>query len=52
MTLRQAEPKEAEILWNIRNQAIRFGCKSSYDADVIARWTPDLMPEQYRHGGG
>ncbi|HDR2751848.1 TPA: GNAT family N-acetyltransferase [Enterobacter asburiae] len=48
MTLRQAEPKEAEILWNVRNQAIRFGCKSSYDADVIARWTPELMPEHYR----
>lgn len=49
MTLRQAEPKEAEILWNVRNQAIRFGCKSSYEADVIARWTPELMPEHYRH---
>lgn len=49
MTLRQAEPKEAEILWNVRNQAIRFGCQSSYDADVIARWTPEGMPEHYRH---
>ncbi|HDR2891107.1 TPA: GNAT family N-acetyltransferase [Enterobacter asburiae] len=49
MTLRQAEPKEAEILWNVRNQAIRFGCQSSYDADVIARWTPERMPEHYRH---
>lgn len=48
MTLRTAHPQEAEILWNIRNQAIRHGCKTSYDADVIARWTPDLMPEHYR----
>lgn len=48
MTLRKAKPQEAEILWNIRNQAIRHGCKASYDADVIARWTPDLMPERYR----
>jgi GNAT superfamily N-acetyltransferase len=48
MTLRKAKPQEAEILWNIRNQAIRHGCKTSYDADVIARWTPDLMPERYR----
>lgn len=48
MTLRKAHPQEAEILWNIRNQAIRHGCKTSYDADVIARWTPDLMPEHYR----
>lgn len=48
MVLRRAKPQEAEILWNIRNQAIRHGCKASYDADVIARWTPDLMPERYR----
>lgn len=48
MTLRRAEPHEAEILWNVRNQAIRYGCKASYDADVITRWTPEKMPEQYR----
>ena len=48
MTLRKATPQEAETLWNIRNQAIRHGCKTSYDAEVIARWTPDLMPERYR----
>ncbi|MCK7226306.1 GNAT family N-acetyltransferase [Enterobacter asburiae] len=48
MTLRKAKPQEAEILWSIRNQAIRHGCKTSYDADVIARWTPELMPERYR----
>ncbi|XGI81340.1 N-acetyltransferase family protein [Enterobacter hormaechei] len=48
MTLRKATPHEAETLWNIRNQAIRHGCKTSYDADVIARWTPELMPERYR----
>ncbi|HHK9553980.1 GNAT family N-acetyltransferase [Enterobacter sichuanensis] len=48
MTLRKAKPQEAETLWNIRNQAIRHGCKASYDADVIARWTPVLMPERYR----
>ena len=48
MPLRKATPHEAETLWNIRNQAIRHGCKTSYDADVIARWTPELMPERYR----
>ncbi|BFT81544.1 MULTISPECIES: GNAT family N-acetyltransferase [Enterobacter] len=48
MTLRKARPQEAETLWNIRNQAIRHGCKTSYDAEVIARWTPDLMPERFR----
>ncbi|SFH78380.1 GNAT family N-acetyltransferase [Enterobacter sp. NFIX59] len=48
MTLRKARPQEAETLWNIRNQAIRHGCKTSYDAEVIARWTPVLMPERFR----
>ena len=48
MVIRRAEPQEAEILWNIRNQAIRSGCKSCYDPDVITRWTPDDMPEHYR----
>lgn len=48
MTLRRAVPEEAEKLWQIRNLAIRAGCQSSYDAKVIARWTPDLMPESYR----
>ncbi|MCU7783086.1 GNAT family N-acetyltransferase [Lelliottia amnigena] len=48
MTLRRAVPEEAEKLWQIRNLAIRAGCQSSYDAEVIDRWTPDLMPESYR----
>lgn len=48
MTLRRAVPEEAEKLWQIRNLAIRAGCQSSYDAEVIERWTPDLMPESYR----
>jgi len=48
MTLRHAKPQEAEILWDVRNQAIRFGCKNSYPEDVIARWTPEKMPEHYR----
>lgn len=49
MTLRLAAPEEAERLWHVRNLAIRAGCQSSYDAEVIARWTPDAMPESYRH---
>ncbi|MRS88875.1 GNAT family N-acetyltransferase [Enterobacteriaceae bacterium RIT714] len=48
MTLRLAAPDEAETLWRIRNLAIRSGCTTSYDADVIERWTPDVMPENYR----
>ena len=48
MTLRRAVPEEAEKLWQIRNLAIRAGCQGSYDAEVIERWTPDLMPESYR----
>lgn len=48
MTLRLAAPEEAERLWHVRNLAIRAGCRSSYATDVIARWTPDAMPESYR----
>ncbi|RXJ19577.1 GNAT family N-acetyltransferase [Lelliottia nimipressuralis] len=48
MTLRLAAPEEAERLWLVRNLAIRAGCQSSYDSDVIARWTPEAMPESYR----
>lgn len=48
MSVRLASPDEAEQLWNIRNQAIRFGCKESYEASVINAWTPDKMPDSYR----
>lgn len=41
MKIRLAVPVEAEECWNIRNQAIRYGCKSSYDDAVIAAWTPE-----------
>lgn len=48
MKVRLATPAEAEECWNIRNQAIRHGCKSSYDVAVIEAWTPGAMPEGYR----
>ncbi|CZU36142.1 GNAT family N-acetyltransferase [Enterobacter hormaechei] len=48
MMLRKARPEEAETLWHVRNEAIRHGCKICYDAEVIARWTPEKMPEHYR----
>ncbi|MDE8742754.1 GNAT family N-acetyltransferase [Pectobacterium polaris] len=48
MKVRLAEPDEAEECWEIRNQAIRHGCKSSYEATIIAAWTPESMPEGYR----
>lgn len=48
MKVRLAMPKEAEECWNIRNQSIRHGCQSSYSAAVIAAWTPEAMPENYR----
>ena len=47
MKIRLAVPVEAEECWNIRNQAIRYGCKNSYDDAVIAAWTPEKMPESY-----
>ncbi|MEQ4452286.1 GNAT family N-acetyltransferase [Kosakonia sp. YIM B13605] len=48
MQLRQARPEEAEVIWQIRNQAIRHGCKGVYEDQVIAAWTPDKMPESQR----
>lgn len=48
MKIRLAVPAEAEECWHIRNQAIRHGCKDSYDDAVIAAWTPETMPESYR----
>lgn len=48
MNVRLASPDEAEWLWEIRNQAIRYGCKESYSETVIHNWTPDEMPEGYR----
>ena len=49
MQARLATPAEAEKLWNIRNQAIRIGCKDGYSDDIRAAWTPDIMPESYRN---
>lgn len=48
MTIRRARPDEAEVIWQIRNQAIRHGCKGVYEDKVIAAWTPDNMPESQR----
>lgn len=48
MRIRQAFAEEAETCWEIRNKAIRYGCKTSYDPAVIEAWTPEKMPEQYR----
>ncbi|VEC77969.1 N-acetyltransferase GCN5 [Raoultella ornithinolytica] len=31
------------------HQAIRNGCRESYAAAVLKAWTPDTMPEGYRH---
>lgn len=47
MKVRRASPDEAQALWRIRNQAIRHGCKSSYDEKIIAAWTPERMPAGY-----
>lgn len=48
MHVRLAVKEEAEIVWQIRNQAIRYGCKEAYPAKVISAWTPDAMPESQR----
>ncbi|HHG8774423.1 TPA: GNAT family N-acetyltransferase [Raoultella planticola] len=49
MQVRRAVADEAPALWVIRNQAIRHGCRESYDAAVLRAWTPDSMPEGYRY---
>lgn len=48
MPVRLACPDEAEILWEIRNLAIRHGCKNTYGADIVMAWTPEQMPPGYR----
>lgn len=47
MQVRRAVPEEAETLWDIRNQAIRYGCRESYEETAIRNWTPDTMPEAF-----
>lgn len=47
MKVRLASPHEAYALWNIRNQAIRHGCRESYAAETIAAWTPETMPASF-----
>ena len=49
MRVRVAIADEAPALWDIRNQAIRHGCRESYLPEIIRAWTPDGMPEGYRH---
>ncbi|WP_126356300.1 GNAT family N-acetyltransferase [Cedecea lapagei] len=43
----RAIPDEAEALWIIRNEAIRFGCREVYSRDVLTAWTPEQMPAGY-----
>ena len=47
MKVRRASPNEAEILWKIRNLAIRRGCAEVYDAAIVTAWTPDAMPASF-----
>ncbi len=44
MSVRRASVHEAEQLWEIRNLAIRHGCKNTYAESILTAWTPDLMP--------
>lgn len=47
MAVRLAAVEEVEQLWNIRNQALRAGCKGVYSAEALRAWTPEQMPEGY-----
>ncbi len=44
MSVRRASVHEAEQLWEIRNMAIRHGCKNTYAESILTAWTPDQMP--------
>lgn len=44
MKLKRAQVPDAQECWNIRNQAIRHGCRHSYTTEVIAAWTPVMAP--------
>jgi len=48
MKIRNARSEEAEKLWDIRNRAIRHGCKDVYPPHVLSAWTPEEMPISYR----
>ncbi|MBV4366393.1 GNAT family N-acetyltransferase [Erwinia phyllosphaerae] len=45
--VRLARLEEAEALWQIRNQAVRYGCKEAYGEKAVIAWTPDCMPSGY-----
>lgn len=45
MKIRLAQPNEAPVIWRVRNEAIRHGCKEVYSDEVIAAWTPEAMPQ-------
>ncbi|QZY97836.1 GNAT family N-acetyltransferase [Pantoea dispersa] len=49
MKIRLATPGDAEECWAVRNQAIRYGCRSCYGDGIIDAWTPDVMPESFSH---
>ena len=48
MIIRYARSEEAEILWVLRNRALRHGCKNIYPENVLLAWTPEEMPPSYR----
>lgn len=48
MIIRYARSEEAEILWALRNRALRHGCKNIYPDNILLAWTPEDMPPSYR----
>lgn len=47
MLIRAPYPAEARLLWQLRNQSIRWGCQTAFTPAEIAQWTPDDMPESW-----
>jgi putative acetyltransferase len=45
--LRRASSADIPMLWQVRTQAIRFGCRDFYSADDVERWASVPMPAQF-----
>jgi len=45
--IRQAEPKDAELIWVMHSTSIRELCAGHYSAAQIQAWVGGLSPERY-----
>jgi GNAT superfamily N-acetyltransferase len=45
--LRKAQADDATAAWEIRNAAIRYGCKEHYSAELLAIWTAGKITPRF-----